>query len=211
MESAGAARDGPAPARADDAPKQPASSAQGRAQAKEESRRRKSRPPIDLDDTIAAARAAAKAAATALAHARQEARTERKRRARLVRKASQLSSEDLERIAVLKRTGFWDPSIGDALQPGGEDGRIAGSGSGGAAAGNGTATASAGCSGGGSGSAGNASMAPNPAAAVAGVMAAAAPRGHEDGEHRHEGRSEKGCRAPQPPTSPAPEEDQILG
>ena len=106
MEPAGAAPDRPAPARTDDAPTQPASSAQGRAQAQAESRRRKSRPPIDLDDTIAAARAAAKAAAKALAHARSEARTERKRRARLVRKDSQLSSEDLERIAVLKHSGF---------------------------------------------------------------------------------------------------------
>ena len=77
-------------------------------------RRRAERPPIDLDDSIKAAQTAAKQASKMLAKARAEARTERKRRARLVRKAGQLSPADLERIAVLKRTGWWDPASGDA-------------------------------------------------------------------------------------------------
>ena len=74
--------------------------------------RRKDRPAIDLDTTIEQAHQAAKDAAKALTKARAEARAERKRRARLIRKAGQLSPADLERIAVLKRTGWWDPSTG---------------------------------------------------------------------------------------------------
>ena len=85
--------------------------AEGHAAAKARSRR-KDRPAIDLDDSIEQAQQAAKNAAKALAKARAEARTERKRRARLIRKAGQLSPADLERIAVLKRTGWWDPSTG---------------------------------------------------------------------------------------------------
>ena len=67
-------------------------------------RRRAIRPVIDLDDRIKEAKAAAKAAAKSLAQARTQARVERKRRAHLVRKAGQLSAQDLKRIAVLKRT-----------------------------------------------------------------------------------------------------------
>ena len=74
--------------------------------------RRRERPAIDLDTSIKQAQQAARDAAKALTKARAEARTERKRRARLIRKAGQLSPADLERIAVLKRTGWWDPSTG---------------------------------------------------------------------------------------------------
>ena len=74
--------------------------------------RRKDRPVIDLDTSIQQAQQAAKDAAKALTKARAEARAERKRRARLIRKAGQLSPQDLERIAVLKRTGWWDPETG---------------------------------------------------------------------------------------------------
>ena len=63
------------------------------------------RPTIDLDGTIEAAKQAARDAAKALTLARSEARANRKRRARLLNKAATLSAEDLERIAVLKRTG----------------------------------------------------------------------------------------------------------
>ena len=72
---------------------------------------------IDLDDRIKEAKAAAKAAAKSLAQARTQSRVERKRRAHLVRKAGQLSAQDLERIAVLKRTGWWHPSSGEAIVP----------------------------------------------------------------------------------------------
>ena len=85
--------------------------AEGQPAAKARSRR-KERPTIDLDASIQQAQQAAKDAAKALTKARTEARTERKRRARLIRKAGQLSPADLERIAVLKRTGWWDPSTG---------------------------------------------------------------------------------------------------
>ena len=63
------------------------------------------RPTIDLDSTIEAAKQAARDAAKALTLARSEARANRKRRTRLLSKAATLSAEDLERIAVLKRTG----------------------------------------------------------------------------------------------------------
>ena len=95
--------------------------AEGHPAAKTRSRCRE-RPAIDLDASIQAAQQAAKDAAKALTKARAEARTERKRRARLIRKAGQLSPADLERIAVLKRTGWWDPSTGtpDASAKAGE-------------------------------------------------------------------------------------------
>ena len=80
-------------------------------------RRRAIRPVIDLDDRIREAKAAAKAAAKSLAQARTQARVERKKRAHLIRKAGQLSAQDLERIAVLKRTGWWDPTSGEAVVP----------------------------------------------------------------------------------------------
>ena len=84
--------------------------------------RRKDRPAIDLDTSIQQAQQAAKDAAKALTKARAEARAERKRRARLIRKAGQLSPQDLERIAVLKRTGWWDPATGTPMgsSPAGE-------------------------------------------------------------------------------------------
>ena len=87
--------------------------AEGHPATKARSRRRE-RPAIDLDVSIQQAQQAAKDAARALTKARAEARTERKRRARLIRKAGQLSPADLERIAVLKRTGWWDPSTSTA-------------------------------------------------------------------------------------------------
>ena len=109
-QGASARADGPGPSTR--ARSQPQASAQARP-----TRRRAVRPPIDLDASIAAAKAAARAASKALAKARAENRAERKKKARLVRKAGQLSAQDLERIAVLKRTGWWDPSTSDAAAP----------------------------------------------------------------------------------------------
>ena len=74
---------------------------------------RRRRPAIDLDHHIERAREAAKEATKALGKARTEQRNERRKKARLLKKAGQLSAADLERIAVLKRTGFWDPSAED--------------------------------------------------------------------------------------------------
>ena len=68
------------------------------------------RPTIDLDSSIEAAKQAARDASKALALARSEARANRKRRARLLNKAATLSVEDLDRIAVLKRTGRHAPT-----------------------------------------------------------------------------------------------------
>jgi hypothetical protein len=93
-------------------------------------RKRTVRPPIDLDQNIREAKAAAKRAAKSLAQARAQARSERKRKARLVRKAGQLTPQDLERIAVLKRTGWWDPASGDAVVPGDTGGASASASSG---------------------------------------------------------------------------------
>jgi hypothetical protein len=66
---------------------------------------------IDIDERIDAARATVRAAAKAMGAARALFRGWKKRKNRLTRKASQLSSEDLERIAVLKRTGLWAPEL----------------------------------------------------------------------------------------------------
>ena len=81
-----------------------------RAVAKQQAKRR-ARPRIDLDDSTARAQASFKQAAKAMAKARAEARNEKRKKARLYKKCSQLSALDLERIAVLKRSGLWDPNI----------------------------------------------------------------------------------------------------
>ena len=39
-------------------------------------------------------------------------RNERRKKQRLIKKAAGLSSNDLERIAVIKRCGLWDPALG---------------------------------------------------------------------------------------------------
>jgi hypothetical protein len=72
-------------------------------------RRRKEHPPIDIDRTIADAREAVKAAQRAMTEARALARNERRKWARLIKKAAQLSPRDLDRIAILKKCGVWGP------------------------------------------------------------------------------------------------------
>ena len=64
------------------------------------------KPTIDLDDAILRARTALKEAQKKVAAAKAEARNEKRRKQRLLRKASSLSVADLERIQVLKRCGF---------------------------------------------------------------------------------------------------------
>ena len=73
--------------------------------------KRRPRPRIDLDDAIARAQQSFKAAAKCMAKARADARNEKRKKARLFKKAAQLSAMDLERIAVLKRSGMWDPNL----------------------------------------------------------------------------------------------------
>ena len=73
--------------------------------------KRKARPRIDLDDAIAAAQQSFRQTAKCMAKARADARNEKRKKARLFKKAAQLSPMDLERIAVLKRSGMWDPNL----------------------------------------------------------------------------------------------------
>lgn len=75
-------------------------------------RKRRQLPRIDLDKTIEDAKEAIKKASKAMAEARVQARNERRKKARLLKKAATLSPQDLERIAVLKRCGLWEPSMG---------------------------------------------------------------------------------------------------
>ena len=82
-----------------------------------------------MDDRIMNAKQQEKEAKAALKRAKADARNEKKRRSRLVRKASGLSVADLERIAKLKRAGLWDPTVeripapGDAVAEHGEERR----------------------------------------------------------------------------------------
>ena len=67
---------------------------------------RKRKPPIDIDEHIAAARKSMKDAQKRVTAARAQARNERRKKQRLMKKAAALTAEDLERIAVLKRCGL---------------------------------------------------------------------------------------------------------
>jgi len=80
--------------------------------------RRGPRERIDIDTNIARARAEMKAAQRAVAKARAASKQEKRKKTRLLKKASNLSASDLERIAVLKRTGLWDPTLTGPPQPG---------------------------------------------------------------------------------------------
>ena len=67
---------------------------------------RRPKPIIDLDDHIRKARDAIKLARKQVQQARVQAKLEKRKKQRLLRKASTLNLEDLERIAVLKRCGL---------------------------------------------------------------------------------------------------------
>ena len=69
-------------------------------------RKRVDRPEIDLDTNIKDCRATIQRAQQALTQARQQAKADRRKKARLIKKACHLSPADLERIAVLKRCGY---------------------------------------------------------------------------------------------------------
>ena len=75
-------------------------------------RKRKDLPRIDLDQSIEEAKEAMKRAVKAMADARARAKNERRKQARLLKKAATLSPAGVERIAVLKRCGLWDPNLG---------------------------------------------------------------------------------------------------
>jgi hypothetical protein len=70
-------------------------------------RKRAKRPDIDYDEKIQEATKNIKEMARAMAAAKSAQKNERRKKQRLVKKASALSPEDLERIAVLKRCGMW--------------------------------------------------------------------------------------------------------
>ena len=80
-------------------------------------KRRAKRPRIDLDDSIAQAKAAMQKAQKEVAEARRLARNGRRKKQRLVKKAGNLSADDLERIAVLKRCGLVQPTSPPTTAP----------------------------------------------------------------------------------------------
>ena len=81
-------------------------------------RKRRRAGAIDIDTNILKAKDSMKEAAKALARARADAKNEKRKKARLLKKASQLSMMDLTRIAQLKNTGLWDPRHGLPDVPG---------------------------------------------------------------------------------------------
>jgi len=68
------------------------------------------RPEIDYDTNMRAARQSMKEATKAVAAARAVQKNEARKKQRLMKKASSLSPHDLERIAVIKRCGLFDPT-----------------------------------------------------------------------------------------------------
>lgn len=78
-------------------------------------RKRAVRPPIDIDAKIKDLAKDIEAAQKLLRETKTSQRNERRKKKRLMAKASTLSSADLERIAVLKRCGLYDPVGGVAL------------------------------------------------------------------------------------------------
>ena len=75
-------------------------------------RKRAKTPKIDIDALIARHMANMKSATKLEAEAKKMVRNEKRKKQRLLKKASTLTPDDLERIAVLKRCGLWDPATG---------------------------------------------------------------------------------------------------
>lgn len=75
-------------------------------------RKRAKTPKIDIDALIAQHMANMKSAKKLEAEAKKMVRNEKRKKQRLMKKASTLTPDDLERIAVLKRCGLWDPATG---------------------------------------------------------------------------------------------------
>lgn len=79
----------------------------------ESGRRKRARTPkIDIDALIAQHMVNMKNAKKLEAEAKKMVRNEKRKKQRLMKKASSLTPDDLERIAVLKRCGLWDPASG---------------------------------------------------------------------------------------------------
>lgn len=77
-----------------------------------EKRKRPARPKIDIDAKIKDLSKDIAAAQRLLKENKTLQRNERRKKQRLIKKAAGLSSTDLERIAVLKRCGLWEPGQG---------------------------------------------------------------------------------------------------
>jgi hypothetical protein len=75
-------------------------------------RKRARTPKIDIDALIAQHMANMKNAKKLESEAKKMVRNEKRKKQRLMKKASSLTPDDLERIAVLKRCGLWDPANG---------------------------------------------------------------------------------------------------
>ena len=82
------------------------------AAASPEKRKRPSRPRIDIDAKITDLSVDIAKAQKLLKETKTLQRNERRKKQRLIKKAAGLSSNDLERIAVIKRCGLWDPALG---------------------------------------------------------------------------------------------------
>ncbi len=85
-------------------------------------KKRRQAPKIDIDAAIARHMADVKEAAKMVHEARKQARNEKRKKQRLMRKAASLTPEDLERIAVLKRCGLWQPSVEGLAAPAADSG-----------------------------------------------------------------------------------------
>lgn len=88
-------------------------------------KKRRVAPKIDIDAAIARHMADVKEAAKQVAQARKYARNEKRKKQRLMKKAASLTPEDLERIAVLKRCGLWQPSLDGVTSPSSENAAVA--------------------------------------------------------------------------------------
>lgn len=88
-----------------------------------EKRKRPARPKIDIDAKITDLSKDIAAAQKLLKETKTLQRNERRKKQRLIKKASGLSSVDLERIAVIKRCGLWEPGQGVSFSfpPAGEN------------------------------------------------------------------------------------------
>ena len=75
-------------------------------------RKRAPRPKIDIDAKITDLSVDIAKAQKLLKETKTLQRNERRKKQRLVKKAAGLSSMDLDRIAVIKRCGMWDPAQG---------------------------------------------------------------------------------------------------
>lgn len=78
-------------------------------------------PKIDLDAAILKHQEEAKKAAKLIAEARRQVRNEKRKKQRILKKCAELSTEDVERMLILKRCNLWDPKTGLSLETAEED------------------------------------------------------------------------------------------